>query len=259
MAPRASDDGITFTPEEQAARAKIQAKLSELEGKDHYQVLGVDESSSAGDIKKAYFALARDFHTDSFGGLNLGAVATDLDSVFARVQEAYATLSNADKKAEYDAGRQMEAAGMSTDIAALFEAENQFVKAQTLIERGQTAGAVPLLEEAVAVNPENKEWSGYLAYARWWGSRNPNEANEVVVQLDRAYKELAACHNLGYFAGHVALEVGNLKVAKTMFRRVLNNEPRHAGALRMQRALAKKVEDEKKKASGGLGGLFRKR
>jgi hypothetical protein len=63
-----------------------------------YEILGVTRQSSADDIKKAYRSLAMKYHPDRNPG---DATASDK---FKKVQEAYETLSDLQKKIRYDAG-----------------------------------------------------------------------------------------------------------------------------------------------------------
>jgi molecular chaperone DnaJ len=64
--------------------------------KDFYQVLGVERKTSIPDIKKAYRKLARKYHPD----LNPGDKSSE--AKFKEIQEAYAVLSDAKKRAQYD-------------------------------------------------------------------------------------------------------------------------------------------------------------
>src|SRR5215210_1608293 len=65
---------------------------------DPYKVLGVDRKASDDDIKKAYRKLARQYHPDK----NPGDKAAE--ERFKEVQGAYAILSDADKRKQYDSG-----------------------------------------------------------------------------------------------------------------------------------------------------------
>lgn len=63
--------------------------------RDYYEVLGLERSASAEDVKSAFRRLARKFHPD----VNKDAGA---EEQFKEINEAYAVLSDADKRAAYD-------------------------------------------------------------------------------------------------------------------------------------------------------------
>lgn len=64
--------------------------------KDYYKILGVEKSTSADDVKKAYRKLARKYHPD----VNPGNKAAE--AKFKEINEAYEVLSDADKRRKYD-------------------------------------------------------------------------------------------------------------------------------------------------------------
>jgi len=64
--------------------------------RDYYQVLGLEKSASATEIKKAYRKLAMKFHPDK----NQGDKAAE--EKFKEASEAYEVLSDANKKSRYD-------------------------------------------------------------------------------------------------------------------------------------------------------------
>ena len=64
--------------------------------RDYYDVLGLQKGSGEDEIKKAYRKLAKKYHPD----LNPGDKAAE--SKFKEVSEAYAVLSDGEKRARYD-------------------------------------------------------------------------------------------------------------------------------------------------------------
>jgi len=66
--------------------------------KDYYEILGVPKKASEKEIKAAYRRLAREYHPD----VNKGDKASE--EKFKEVAEAFAVLSDADKRAQYDRG-----------------------------------------------------------------------------------------------------------------------------------------------------------
>jgi curved DNA-binding protein len=67
--------------------------------RDYYEVLGVPRTATADDIKQAYRKLARKHHPD----LQPAAERSRAAERFKEINEAYEVLSDADKRARYDA------------------------------------------------------------------------------------------------------------------------------------------------------------
>ncbi len=63
---------------------------------DYYSILGITKTASAGEIKKAYRKLALKYHPDKTKGDKA------LEDKFKKISEAYAVLSDPEKRKQYD-------------------------------------------------------------------------------------------------------------------------------------------------------------
>src|SRR3972149_2949393 len=63
--------------------------------RDYYEILGVDKKASADDIKSSYRKLAMQFHPDR-------NKSPDAEEKFKEISEAYAVLSDQNKRQQYD-------------------------------------------------------------------------------------------------------------------------------------------------------------
>ncbi|MCW8860274.1 MAG: DnaJ domain-containing protein [Deltaproteobacteria bacterium] len=64
--------------------------------KDYYSILGVERNADAATIKKSYRKLAQKYHPDKNPG------DTKAEEQFKKITEAYAVLSDAEKRKQYD-------------------------------------------------------------------------------------------------------------------------------------------------------------
>src|SRR5205085_6690771 len=67
-----------------------------MAAKDYYDILGVNKSATDEELKKAYRNLAKKYHPDKNKGNK------EAENKFKEISEAYAVLSDKEKRAQYD-------------------------------------------------------------------------------------------------------------------------------------------------------------
>jgi tetratricopeptide (TPR) repeat protein len=146
-----------------AFRSEIRERHSQLEELDHYAILGVEEKSGAGLIKRAYFKLAKRFHPDALARLGLEDVRGQAKEVFARIATAHEVLKDPAQRRDYDASR--ERGGDDLDAARLIQAESLFRKGEIMLGAGNFIGSLEFLKPAVELWPEEAEYQSALGWA----------------------------------------------------------------------------------------------
>lgn len=83
-------------------RNMIEDMHRKYDGLGYYGVLGVKDYATIGEIKSAYYKVAKQFHPDMHFHLADDSLKGKLSDIFSYIYDAYATLSNPERKKEYD-------------------------------------------------------------------------------------------------------------------------------------------------------------
>ncbi|HVS83248.1 MAG TPA: DUF4388 domain-containing protein [Pyrinomonadaceae bacterium] len=161
----------------------VQALFARLKSaKDHYEVLDIARLAGAEEIKNAYHSLARRFHPDRFHKSD-SALRSRVDSAFARIAQAYETLSNSPRRAFYDAklrvksptagATKIAASEKPYDVAAKRgakapeseRAESSFQQGLAALQRNQRDQAIRLLAEAAMLAPREARYRANYGHA----------------------------------------------------------------------------------------------
>ena len=150
-------------PLEISALARIMDEL------DYYQLLGVPDSATTAEIRKAYHTCSRTYHPDANRELP-DDLREDCGRISKRVTEAYCVLRDKRRRQAYDAKRG-EGDGLRMQIAEAKSAHvearkaeargataqgRQFhAKAEAELKKGNLAGAIQHLQMALTFEPGN--------------------------------------------------------------------------------------------------------
>jgi curved DNA-binding protein CbpA len=136
----------------------------------HYELLGVRADAPIETILQAYFERSRLFHPDLRHREDLAHCEKELTTVFERLKSAHEVLTDAARRAEYDAhlaAPPVHVAGL-TEASANPQARKQlaaqnFRRAKALIDQKDYHPAVEMLREAIRFVPDNAEYRFTLA------------------------------------------------------------------------------------------------
>src|SRR5258705_3139386 len=105
-------DGVELPVEDVASETSTAPVISETNLEEflarlsaattHYEVLKVDDKAQSAEIKHAYYEIARRYHPDKFRQLAASSMHALLDSAFARITQAYETLTDDKRRKSYD-------------------------------------------------------------------------------------------------------------------------------------------------------------
>ena len=155
---------------------------------NYYEVLAVGSTASVPELKHAYYNLARKYHPDRFRS-SPGQLIERVESAFARITQAYDTLTDANLRTAYDS--QLDAKARAAKLAdsapkaAMSEqsrstpdvdsesatltpeqqAEVQFKEGYAALELGQRMVAIGLLGSAARTIPNEPRYRAYYGRA----------------------------------------------------------------------------------------------
>lgn len=147
-----------------------------MEGRNYYDLLGLQRSATLEEIKEAYHERARLYHPDSnfYSEIIDNALSSEELAKFQAITAAYTTLSHKSKRAEYDAKLPPELKGWDeeSDIEEYVAPPKPAVEfPQFKAERTPGTISRDLLEEVVTRGSEAYEsdgeegWTPFILFA----------------------------------------------------------------------------------------------
>jgi tetratricopeptide (TPR) repeat protein len=220
-------------PEAQLREALL-AVAPRAKERDLFVRLGVPETCGREDAKKAFLALARQFHPDRFAAPALADLQDLVKDFFAAVNEAYEVLADDRKRIEYLNRRRTAGAGAAADPARAEAAKIDFMKGEACLRTRDFARARGFLESALRADPRPQ----YQAALAWSFVSDPNHkdrdrARSLIVE---ALKD-PTCDRALFVAGVLARDDGEDGNAERHFRAAVKANPRNHEAARELRLL----------------------
>ena len=209
-----------LSPEAEALRKEILARHERLDELDFYEVLGVAVDAGDGVIKQAYFALAKRFHPDAVSRAGLVSLHREANELFARIAQAYQTLSNPKRRRAFDESAR--SGGPSVDARRVAQAETLFRKGEVLLKVGNFAGALDFLRPCVELWPDEADYQGALGWALYKKAKPDIESART--HLERANELKADDPVLLFRLGMVLRKLGQEERATSLLDRAKSLE-----------------------------------
>lgn len=199
---------------------------------DYYAVLGVEESASQEEIRKAYLALAKKLHPDRFP--NDAEKRLLAQSEFAKVSRAHDVVSDAERRAEYDAVRMLTRKRHSqTNLSAVSGDGSEGGEGLTTDAPLSSTGNFQIPGNETEEENINIKWANkHLSRADdLFRRRNYKEAETALKEAIRLVPTDPRYHNK---LAEVYLARGWKTLAMTEVQSALRNDPKNAEAKNLE-------------------------
>ncbi len=232
----------------EARRQLIVNAHEAMAAKNHFEFLGVPRTATEGQVKEAYFRLARPLHPDSNRDPGLDDLQGKRDAAFHRLSQAYETLRDPQKRGRYEADLDARAprrrpeptpppapassppvrteADRVTEAALAMESVRQAEKA---FKEEKYWDAIQLLEPAIPRLERNSKVKAQVLLARAY-MKNPNWGRRAEELLQRVIQESPDAD--AYVTLGNLYRASQLKSrAQAMYRKAVQVQPGHQEAL----------------------------
>jgi curved DNA-binding protein CbpA len=223
-----------YSDEEAAQLARLRGELASLRKKDHFEVLGLPRSADKDEVKRAYFALAKEYHPDkrfSYSGPELRRIAGE---ILALISTAHDTLVDDQERERYlEALADGVKREVTDEVSRILAAEGRFERGKELLRTAHYKEACAALGEAVSIYPEEGEFHAYLG----WGlfQANPaseNQAEQALAALERGIRLNPKLDKAYLFMGYIFKSMGLSEKAEKHFEKAVEVNPDNRDALR---------------------------
>ena len=221
---------------------------------EHYEVLDLTPNAGADQIKDVYYTLARTYHPDRFHLKSETSLHSRLSAAFARVTQAYETLSDSASRSTYDAGlerrRQFDGVSSKPKVStpeedhshaddALNDSEStnperEFREGMGALQRGHIKAALPHLATAARMNPGDARYRAYYGRALAGSESTRRLAETEIIAAVRLDSSNALYRTM---LAELYFDLKFFKRAQAELDRALQLDPNNAGANQLRRKM----------------------
>jgi len=258
--PAAAEEvGAEETEELRARRAAFMKDYTWMMGQDYFTLLGVSETGSREQVRKAYHGLVKKYHPDRFFEQDVLADLRDkVNALFQRISDAHETLVDEQARADYVNDLKAESRSSSATPEKFLEAEDAYQKGMACLRSHKYRDAEKAFAEALELRPNEAE---YLMYQAWSSYKAEPKTKEVMntarKNLMRA-TELSPKLSMGHlYLGYICKDQGQKSEAQRHFERAILYNPKCTEALRELRLMGMRKGQEGEEKKSLFGKMFR--
>lgn len=193
---------------------------------DYYDLFGLKSNAAVDEIKNVYFRFAKKYHPDRVSQAPDPDIKEKSNFVFSEINKAYETLSDENKRKEYDTkGYRESIADKGSREKMIEKARILLRKAKTLYDQKKFWEAVALLDEAIRITDDRASYYLLLGICQ---TELPDMVRMAAANIQKAI-ELEPLNVEAYAAmGLLFASEKQFKRAEGFFRKALSINPDHS-------------------------------
>lgn len=225
---------------------------------NYYEVIELPPTAHASEIKEAYYAMARRYHPDRFHLKSGTKLHAEISSAFARVTQAYETLTDPNARATYDQtvqrssqfsqataktpepdanSRFSEDSDFETDAETEFgRAEYHFREGVGALQQGRINSAITHLSHAARLQPQEARYRAHYGRAL---AADENTRRLAENEIQAAVKLAPGDVSFRTMLAELYFQLKFHRRARTELDRALAIDPQNATAHSLLRKLEK--------------------
>jgi hypothetical protein len=224
-----------LSPEHAARWAEVVERAHRIDRSDYFSMLEIARDATQQEVQVAFLNLAKRWHPDRLPP-ELAPVRDACSRVFARMNEAHATLTDEERRTRYmrlmaDGSGSPE---MQEQVARIIDGASKFQKAEVCFKRQDFAQAEQFCRKALKADPTQPD---YHAMHAWLLSlkpeyQAPDKVIECIQELDAAIALSDRCERAFFWRGMLHKRLGKHLMAQRDFKRTVEINPRNIDAAR---------------------------
>jgi curved DNA-binding protein CbpA len=241
---------------------EVDALHKALKEKNHFELLGATDKTSPSDLRGLFTNLAKKYHPDAFPMDVPDASKEKAREITAALNDAYQTLTNDEKRAEYVALLADDRIkGDARKAELIREAEVKSQMGVVMLKKREYQKAREFFRFAMEADDSNGAYKAFFGWAMFADPKfDRDEAMKKAYPLMlEALKASPKDANIHYYLGRILKEQDKPAEALHHFREALRADRKHTDAEREYRLLKRRQNNDDDPGSGSaLSRLFKR-